>query len=130
MSYSLKAINWAAFFFGAFWMAYRKMYAVVIIYFIAQLLVSEVEAFFALPVSVKTATSIAFMFFCGFFGNPLYKRHIERKVAKIKTSFKAELWDAQLRKKGGVSYIAPVPVFVLVLVNWLGMLVGQLGLVK
>ena len=125
ISFSLKAINWSAFFLNIFWVAYRKMYAIAIIYALVMCAVMGViEAFFTLPASVNNGTSIALMLVCGVYGNHLYKRHVEKQIATIKANLKTELQDAAIRKKGGVSYIAPIPFIILHLLTLFGM-IGQ-----
>lgn len=78
--------NWAAFFAGLAWMAYRKMYRYSW-FFIAAIVVEELfELAFNFPASLSNAINIAIAATYGWQGNYWYKLHCERKLREIAPS--------------------------------------------
>ena len=75
-----KRINWAAFFFGLFWMGYRRMYKEVLIFMLILFAASSFSVIFS--ITIPNVFCIIF----GLIGNQLYLNSIERKIKKIESS--------------------------------------------
>ena len=108
---STSAWNWAAFFFGPFWLAYRKMYSYVWTYlgcFAAAdivILALRLDKYIGSGVSMGLAVQI------GRLGNCWYKDHVTKRIAAIGRE------DAQrLAKVGGTSIRAALGFVLLSLV--------------
>ncbi|RYF78631.1 MAG: DUF2628 domain-containing protein [Cytophagaceae bacterium] len=109
--------NEGAFFFGMFWMAYRKMYANAAITFAIIMAESALEDWL-IPEASKTfvyslVSNVLIASVIGFAGNRLYINFARKRVAAIASNI-SELTDpeaiAQLRKQGGVSWLGPLVV--------------------
>jgi len=87
--------NWASFFFGAYWYAYRKMYGIAAAY----IGISFVARF--IP-GINFLITLALWVCSGIFGNYFYKQYIdeELRVAKCMDTYNKNTYIA---KKGGTS---------------------------
>lgn len=106
-------MNWAAFFLGPVWLAYRKMYVPAILLAIA---VPVIGALSELIGAHYWGWALAFVI--GPYGNPLYRWHVEKKIRKIKQETKTVHYG--FRIAGGVSWLAPIPFVILILLSWYG----------
>lgn len=83
--------NWGAFFLGAFWLAYRKMYLFTLLYIvIIAAIYSIVPSGYVTGIAVTIITAIIL----GAFGNKLYLTHAENKIKR--------------GKLGGTNVFAPI----------------------
>lgn len=97
--------NIAAFFFGLFWMIYRKMYLYSFLAIILIVVVSSVEIALDVPDIVDRTTTFAFCFAFAFFGNYLYYLHSKSVLAKLhKQNAPSALTGDQLSDVGGTSW--------------------------
>jgi hypothetical protein len=108
--------NEGAFFFGMFWMAYRKMYVNAAITFAIIMTESALEDWL-IPVLSDTfayslISNLVIASVLGFMGNRLYINFARKRVAKLMAVNAGHLSDrgliAQLRKQGGVSWVGPL----------------------
>lgn len=111
--------NEGAFFFGMFWMAYRKMYRHAGITFVLIMAESTLEDWLIPQLSKTFAYSlISNMIIAsviGFVGNRLYVDFARKRVADLTSNVLVYTIPdrdliAQLRKQGGVSWVGPVVV--------------------
>jgi hypothetical protein len=91
--------NWAAFCWGPFWMAYRKMYATVWAYFGIICIFEMISHFIKGVAPVSWAVS----FVVGWHGNSWYKHHVQRKLAEIQRIATPQTADLELMRQGGTS---------------------------
>jgi hypothetical protein len=100
--------HWPAFFFGLFWMLYRKLYLWALLAFILDIIISSLPYYFAPLI----------MIVWGMTGNYIYYKHVKKKILKLKTdqsSFDLSLMAASLRKIGGVNRWVPyTPVIIII----------------
>jgi len=112
--------NWAAFFFGSYWLAYRKMLRetliivviVILLNFVVgfvvgimagisgldQSIADEVVGLAAIPIWLILNT------FLGIYGNDLYYKHVKRKIKEIEDlDWDEELKNAELTRAGGTA---------------------------
>ncbi len=82
--------NWAAFFFGIFWLGYRKMYKVAVIFGGIMLLESLVQEIVftgvlnrAVPAGLERAVNLGFALVCGFGGDGWYFSHALRSISEL-----------------------------------------------
>ncbi len=78
---STHAWNWPAFLFGAFWMLYRRMYAVAAMWIGALTVLSILETLIGVSDSVSLVITLAASVAAGSVGNHLYLRHAQRMIA-------------------------------------------------
>ena len=104
------SFNWSALLFGAYWMAYRKMYAIAAVMAVVSIII---------PFLGIGLLSLALLIFNGVLGNYLYMKDIDRRTQKA-LDMDPEQRDAYIEKNGGTSF---VPVVLLVL------FVGLLGVI-
>lgn len=102
--------NWAACFFGIFWLGYRKMYRYILILLgsylaldIFLLLLNVNEAFLY---TMNRAIGIGISLTLGLFGNYLYYLHARRKIQQLSTA--KQLNTQTLVKTGGTSFIGVI----------------------
>ncbi|MFB7140623.1 DUF2628 domain-containing protein [Gottfriedia sp. NPDC056225] len=93
--------NWASFFLGVYWMAYRKMWGWVSIYFayyiLSDLLFSQVSA-------LDRFVNLIISVLLGMYGNAMYFAHAAKKIDAIKrTSISAQEKNAEYERVGGTS---------------------------
>ena len=105
--------NWGPFFFGVFWFAYRKMYLYAIIVLI---ILSLVGLLLPIPF-LELAIIYPFWMYVAIYANHWYRKHVEKKILKIKGECKKEsLLSAELARRGGVTVAAPIILFLIILV--------------
>jgi hypothetical protein len=113
--------NWSAFFFGDGWLLYRKLYGYAVIFALVRLLItlltSSLEPFhddlLNSLVSMVMPYSILINIFVGLYGNGLYQRQADKKIALARAAYPPLTWLMELSKLGGVSWVALllIPVF-------------------
>ena len=106
------SFNWPAFFFGPYWMAYRKMYVLAVVV----MLISDVAV-----ILNSGLINLLLMIGCSVLGNFLYMKDIEHRTQKV-LDLEPEKRDAYIERNGGASFV-PV-VLLVVLTGILGMLFG------
>ena len=114
--------NWAAFFLSGLWVAYRKMYRVVVILFaviLAEAVVEEVIFVHVMgkpepPSFLSTVVALVVAIICGAYGNRWYFSHARAAVAELGRETLAEepLLEA-LSKRGGTSVAASIAMLAL-----------------
>lgn len=110
--------NWAAFFLGLGWMAYRKMYRNSLIYVAAIVLLSIWEAVAGdFPPAVSHALDLAIPLVVAMQANRWYRRHVEQKLALLAPEDECDAQCTErLARAGGTSLAAAIGVVVLTLV--------------
>ena len=112
----LKGFNITAFFLGAIWLIYRKMYLYATIFLVIISLDIVVEMFFPpLPEALSSGLTCAIAVMFGVMGNYWYKTHADKKVSQICASFPPEQVPAELAKQGGTNLAAALIATVVVL---------------
>lgn len=93
--------NWAAFFLGVGWMAYRKMYKFSFI-FIALLCAETIaEYMFKVPAGISAAVNLGVAMTFGLLGNSWYQQHVRQKVDAISRTLPPQLVATELGRQGG-----------------------------
>lgn len=95
--------NWAAFFLGLGWMAYRKMYLYSAIYIGGILLLTLMEYVLGLSEKMSLVMSFAIAVAVGFHGNHLYQLHAREKVRAIVSTVVPDRVGAELARQGGTN---------------------------
>lgn len=119
--------NFAAFFFPAFWLGYRKMYGIFVV--IAAIYVVEYLVEFSIFVAIlgfndpPWATSILFGFIvaiiCGVCGNRWYLSHARRAISRTRAKGLDEgAYLRELSRVGGTSILAPLLLLLSLCVSW------------
>lgn len=121
-----KSVNWSAFLFTGGYYLYRKMYGIGIVLLILQLLLAipntimlasslyspmvlDLPFDMGMIATVNFITSLiswALRLACAFLTNSIYKKHVFKKIKKIKATTEGqgeEQYLATLRKKGSVA---------------------------
>lgn len=99
--------NWPAFLFTFFWLAFRKMYLFLFLYYIITFAILYIS-----PVEIESLLSFCFYIFMGMYGNKLYFIHCKSKIKKIKaSSSNQEEILSTIENKGGCSIVAPLALF-------------------
>ena len=107
--------NIGSFFFGFFWMLYRKLYWQALGYISVligvDIMWNSIYSSFLVGIEIQKGIMIIdaflFAFILGFIGNWLYFKSVDRRVSAIlQTTAEEEKRIELLTKKGGVSYIA------------------------
>ena len=101
-------MNWAAFFITGFWMIYRKMYAYAAIFFaiimtesfLSEIIAVSVFGLETTPSAYDSAMNIAVAVTMGMMGNTMYRRHVEKQIAKEGTDLD------RLKMLGGTNPLA------------------------
>jgi hypothetical protein len=101
--------NWAAWFGGFGWMAYRRMYRYCWIV-IGIILVEEVfELAMGIPATLSNAVNLGILSIYGLYGNSWYKRHCEKKLKEIAPSGMAiEAARIEVVREGGTNIGAAI----------------------
>jgi hypothetical protein len=101
--------NWAAFFFGLYWLLYRKMYKFFLLFFLINIIMIV-----CVP-DEYTISYIAMPIAMGWLGNFLYMFHVKEKLKAA--SELNDLWakDDYIRKKGGVGWLGTVVFLAIIL---------------
>ncbi len=108
------SFNWAAFFFGVFWMAYRKMYLYAFLYASFLIVESGVEIYFDVSDRVGHILTVVFGVVAGGYCNELYRRWADKALAEVGGLAEGAA-VAELHKRGGVSLAATLIAIVLLL---------------
>lgn len=87
--------NWPAFFFGIYWMVYRKMYFKAAAFFVL-ILVASYTPYIGVVLNLAVSVGIAI------YANALYKDHVEEYIKKIDES-SPEDKEEIIIKKGGTN---------------------------
>lgn len=109
-----KRWNWAAFFFGAFWFVYRKMYLYAVIYLGLGFLLTGIQMTLGISEILINVTSIALGVAAGIWANRLYKQHIDKKIAETLVMAKGDDVVPALKAKGGTNIGGLIGAIVLV----------------
>jgi len=98
--------NWAAAFFGIYWLAYRKMYKYS--WFIIGVipLAGFFESNRLLPENFSTFLYTAIGLGLALYGNDLYKSHVEDKIKEIETTHLGDQLEIELARQGGTNFAA------------------------
>jgi hypothetical protein len=108
-------INWAAFFVPSLWMAYRKMYLPVFVYFVAVfLLAAGKEVLFIFVLHQKAAPMLANLVFnvltglvCALYGNAWYLAQARRTISGLRAQgYQDQDLQFALARRGGTSVLA------------------------
>jgi len=113
------AWNWAAFAFGPFWMAYRRMYWQVGVYAIAICAEPVLQAFFhiRMPLVLGRPLLYALALLLGFYGNQFYKWHADATIRRLREyHWSPELVNDSLARCGRPSWTGVVAMAVLIAV--------------
>lgn len=96
--------NWASFFFGGFWLAYRKMYLLTALY-VALLAFS----FSIIGNSFNVVAVIVLSIILGAYGNKVYLAFAHTKIKKvIRRHTDTTTQDNRFSKIGGTSVFPPI----------------------
>jgi Tfp pilus assembly protein PilE len=108
--------HWPVFFFGFFWMLYRKLYLWALFAFaigIISLQLSDLGLLIAIP--------------WGMTGNYIYYKHAKKKILKLKTdqpSLDLSLMETSLLKIGGVNrWAAYIPIIIPIAGIWMAIII-------
>ena len=111
--------NWAAFFFGVLWMAYRKMYLPCAVFVVTTLGIMSGAIALQLPLgtlqAVLQTVQICFVVLFGLYGNLVYRWHVQRTLRRIGTQYPPEQAQQQMARWGGVSLLSVLAVTMLIL---------------
>lgn len=99
-----KTWNWAAFFFNASWLLYRKMYIQSIILILVSLALGAITS--TIPF-LGTIIGWAMSLGMGMYANSIYLDHINKKLNEINT-MEGELKESLILKKGGTNILLPL----------------------
>ncbi|HEF5874715.1 TPA: DUF2628 domain-containing protein [Burkholderia cenocepacia] len=107
---SRQSWNWAACFLGPVWMAYRCMYWQAAAVLAVTLGITLIELLYFpgyFESSMLDPATIAIAVSLGWCGNSLYKRHVERRIEKLRPSATSrESLLALLEAQGGTNWLA------------------------
>jgi hypothetical protein len=113
--------NVAAFFLSGFWLPYRKMYVITVVFYAIILVESMAEevVFVDLlghpepPMALQRVVGLAAALACGLLGNRWYLAHVRAKVAELRYQ---ELDEAdhlkELARRGGTNLGASLGMFI------------------
>jgi hypothetical protein len=117
--------NWAAFLLCGFWLSYRKMYKVTILFYGIVLLESVLEEVVFVdilgnaetPPVLEPAIGLAAAIICGAFGNRWYFSHARAAVSELRSlGLRDDALLQTLTVRGGTSILASLGMCVLFLV--------------
>jgi ribosomal protein S27AE len=123
--------NLAAFLFSAFWLPYRKMYRVTLIFYgaiIAESLAEEALFVWILgrdevPGAVDKLSNLIIGAICGAFANQWYLAHARKEISKLRSEgLPEEEYFQKLARRGGTSLLAGLGCIVLFLAVAIGIL--------
>ncbi|GAB6072901.1 hypothetical protein JCM14244_12780 [Venenivibrio stagnispumantis] len=101
--------NWAAFFFGMLWFAYRKMYSIAIMIMAFLILLQIIQLKMNTPPLIVALTNIFISIGFGMFGNYIYLDFVKNKIKEIKEKYPDEnLIIAEIGRNGGTSIISAI----------------------
>ena len=113
---SKQSWNWAAFFLSFSWFAYRKMYVPAAIWIALIVGESIASMVFGYADRYSSIISLSIAVAAGQVGNLLYAQHANKQVDHVKVTLPSSHWVSNLRSKGGVSWIAGIGAFVVLIV--------------
>lgn len=94
--------NAGAFFFGPFWLAYRKMYRNCLFFSVIYVII-----YVSIPREFKYAFHLMMPIVNGYIGNFLYMLHVKEKL-RAAPEFGDPAREDYIRKKGGVGWGVPL----------------------
>ena len=100
--FSILSWNWAACVFGVFWLVFRKMYLYALLYSVA--LGLNAFLFIADLISERLYGDLGLLFnmSIALVGNHVYRLHVDRELARIKSKYPDErTQDIVIAKNGG-----------------------------
>lgn len=102
--------HWPAFLFGAFWMLYRRMYAVAAGWIAALLGLSFLESLINASSALSSAITLGASATAGALGNHLYLRHADSIIAEARAVHRGntQALHAELAARGGTRWSAVV----------------------
>ncbi|MGH8038557.1 MAG: GYF domain-containing protein [Stenotrophomonas sp.] len=102
--------HWPAFLFGAFWMLYRRMYAVAAGWIAILVGLAVVETLIGASSGLSSATTLGASAVAGAMGNHFYLRHANRIIAQAKASHgeNTQALQAELAARGGARWLSVV----------------------
>lgn len=114
-----------AFVFGAFWIAYRKMYVELIIFMLA---IIALQTILIVTVNLEIGWS-GKLLFAGIVGgcaNYFYFKKATRTVTKAKEMY-ANITDQldYIKKEGGVSYVSVIVLGIIIILFFIGLLFSE-----
>lgn len=118
-----------AFFLGILWMLYRKMYALFVITALVMTLEQQLETWLFPQLEKIPAWNVLLNLLTasvvGVFANRWYLSHALDKIAEVQTlNLPDEQTLAELRRRGGTSWLGPVALLVLLI---LALLAGAMA---
>lgn len=133
-------VNWTAFFFAGFWMAYRKMYwqaavlyGVIIAITVIEFVLFDLAMGHEMPALADRAVSIGLAAICGVYANRWYLQHAQRQIADIRATVPTEGRRSEIARRGGTNFVFALgfnvlAMFVLVMVlTALGLFIGAVS---
>ena len=115
MSNSTTSWNWCSFLFGAYWLAYRKMYGIAAAYVVISFVLGLIPG-------LGTILELAMSICAGIFGNHFYKQYIDGELQTARNMDPISK-NAYIAKKGGTNIGAVFAVLIIMLV--LGFIIGK-----
>lgn len=114
-NHSFIKINWSAFFFGFYWLLYRKLYSDALLYFAVNSLLNKaisryVDLGIYTPI-VSLAKGLTLMIVVGLFGNQKYVKNAVNKISKTKSSLAGvdtDYLNKRISKIGGTNLWLPL----------------------
>ncbi|MCX7760140.1 MAG: DUF2628 domain-containing protein [Hydrogenothermaceae bacterium] len=96
--------NWSAFFFGLFWLGYRKMYPHAFGLMIFSLILQYIQKIMNTDPVIVALTNLSISIVLGMFGNYLYYEYTKSKIQEIQTKFEDEnMRNLEIVRTGGES---------------------------
>jgi hypothetical protein len=114
--------NWAAFFLSGFWLPYRKMYKLALVFyaFIIGESIAEEVVFISIlgqpetPEWLNRVVGLVISIVCAAFGNQWYLSHAQRVISETRAEgLEGEALRERLSKRGGTSLWASLGMFAL-----------------
>ena len=99
----MSGFNIAAFFLGAVWLFYRKMYAYGFAYIAFMLLSSIIGTMIGLSESIDRGISIGIAIGMVMGGNGLYKYFVEKKIRHLNQTTERSSIESTLKQQGGTN---------------------------
>lgn len=109
--------NWAGFFFGLFWLSYRKMYPHAFGLMIFSLILQYIQKVMNTDPVVVALTNIAISTAIGLFGNYLYYEYAKSKIEEIKNKIpEEEQQNLEIVRVGGESLSTAIAIGLMYLI--------------
>ena len=98
--------HWPAFLFGVYWLLFRRMYLVALLFFVVSETLAFVIALAGAPQAVIYAVFFVLKGGLGLVANALYLRHCQRLVRKVEHADPGaeHRIGSELERRGGTSY--------------------------